>query len=110
MFVFQAHRIRFEFHKGKAQHTYMRIDGEPWKQPLPDDDDTVVVEISHLGQVKMLAAQDCKSKSYEDPSSPPAQEVEEPDSNEEDEGEEWKKFGAADTFRIPDEVDISQLS
>lgn len=113
MIVIQAHRIRFEFHKGAADHTFMRIDGEPWKQPLPssEDDDTVVVEISHLGQVKMLATHDCKSKSWEDPTSPSAHEVEEPDSNEEEEeGEEWKKFGAADTFRIPDEIDISHLS
>ena len=107
---FQAHRIRFEFHKGSADHTFMRIDGEPWKQPLPDDDDTVMVEISHLGQVKMLATDNCKSKSCEDPTSPPAPETEEPDSNEEEEGEEWKKFGAAETFRIPDDVDISHLS
>ncbi|KAJ9686837.1 hypothetical protein PVL29_015612 [Vitis rotundifolia] len=107
----QAHRIRFEFHKGAADHTFMRIDGEPWKQPLPVDDDTVVVEISHLGQVKMLATDNCKSKSCEHPTPPPAHETEEPDSNEEEEeGEEWKKFGAAETFRIPDDVDISQLS
>ncbi|KAG6521149.1 hypothetical protein ZIOFF_018215 [Zingiber officinale] len=33
----QAHRIQFEFHKGAADHTFMRIDGEPWKQPLPAD-------------------------------------------------------------------------
>lgn len=87
----------------------MRIDGEPWKQPLPVDDDTVMVEISHLGQVKMLATHDCKSKSCEDPSSPPAHD-EEPDSNEEEEGEEWKKFGAAETLKIPDEIDISHIS
>ncbi|KAK3199245.1 hypothetical protein Dsin_022660 [Dipteronia sinensis] len=31
----QANRIRFEFRKGAADHTFMRIDGEPWKQPLP---------------------------------------------------------------------------
>ncbi|KAK6134821.1 hypothetical protein DH2020_031435 [Rehmannia glutinosa] len=108
----QAHRIRFEFHKGAADHTFMRIDGEPWKQPLPVDDETVVVEISHLGQVKMLAAHDCRSKSVLDPSSPIAHDVDERDSDNEDEsvGEEWRKFGAADTFKIPDEVDISHLS
>ena len=38
-FYMQAHRIRFEFHKGAAEHTFMRIDGEPWKQPLPKEDD-----------------------------------------------------------------------
>ncbi|KAL6554022.1 Diacylglycerol kinase 5 [Orobanche minor] len=108
----QAHRIRFEFHKGAVDHTYMRIDGEPWKQPLPINDETVVVEISHLGQVKMLASHDCRSKSVLDPSSPIALDVDEGDSDNEDEpvGEEWRKFGAADTFRIPDDVDISNLS
>ncbi|GJT59721.1 diacylglycerol kinase 5-like protein [Tanacetum coccineum] len=29
----QARGIRFEFHKGAADHTFMRMDGEPWKQP-----------------------------------------------------------------------------
>ncbi|KAL6535801.1 Diacylglycerol kinase 5 [Orobanche hederae] len=108
----QAHRIRFEFHKGAVDHTYMRIDGEPWKQPLPINDETVLVEISHLGQVKMLASHDCRSKSVLDPSSPIALDVDEGDSDNEDEpvGEEWRKFGAADTFRIPDDVDISNLS
>lgn len=90
----------------------MRIDGEPWKQPLPVDDETVEVEISHLGQVKMLATHDCRSKSFLDPSSPMAHDGDDRDSDNEDEsvGEEWRKFGAADTFRIPDEVDISHLS
>ncbi|XP_059449376.1 diacylglycerol kinase 5 [Corylus avellana] len=109
----QAHRIRFEFHKAAYDHTYMRIDGEPWKQPLPVDDDTVVVEISHLGQVNMLATHESRSKSVRDPSTHSHNNDEEEDSNEEDsaqEGEEFRKFGAADTFRIPDEVDISHLS
>lgn len=112
----QAHRIRFEFHKGAADHTFMRIDGEPWKQPLPVDDDTVVVEISHLGQVKMLATHDCRAKSVNDPSTPltpKSHDGEDYDSNEEDSvqnGEEWRKFGAAETFKIPDGVDISHLS
>ncbi|KAI4319820.1 hypothetical protein MLD38_033374 [Melastoma candidum] len=108
----QAHRIRFEFHKGAADHTHMRIDGEPWKQPLPMDDDTVVVEISHLGQVNMLATHDCRSKSVYDLSTPSHHDGDEDDSDTEPvvEGEEWRKFGAADTFKIPDEVDISRLS
>ncbi|PIN14246.1 Diacylglycerol kinase [Handroanthus impetiginosus] len=107
----QAHRIRFEFHRGAAEHTFMRIDGEPWKQPLPVDDDTVVVEISHLGQVKMLATHNCRSKSVVEPSSTP-HDVDDGDSDNEDEsvGEEWKKFGAADTFRIPEDVAMSHLS
>ncbi|XP_044466283.1 diacylglycerol kinase 5-like isoform X3 [Mangifera indica] len=114
----QAHRIRFEFHKGAADHTYMRIDGEPWKQPLPVDDDTVVVEISHLGQVNMLATHDCRSRSVHD-SSPVSHSdgdgsfgdgsfSDEDDSVED--GEERRKFGAAETFKIPDEVDITHLS
>lgn len=95
----------------------MRIDGEPWKQPLPVDDDTVVVEISHLGQVNMLASLDCKSKSMHDPTTPSNHEAEGSSqshhSDEEDgtaKGEEWRKFGAAESFKIPDEVDISHLS
>lgn len=107
----QAHRIRFEFHKGAADHTFLRLDGEPWKQPLPVDDDTVVVEISHHGQVNMLASHGCISRSIRDPSSLHHGSME--DDNEDDsvaEGEEWSKFGAAETFRIPDEVDISRLS
>ncbi|XP_030485059.2 diacylglycerol kinase 5 [Cannabis sativa] len=110
----QAHRIRFEFHKGAADHTFMRIDGEPWKQPLPVNDDTVVVEISHLGQVNMLATQDCKSRSFHDPSTPSSShgDDEDDDGNGDDSvsGEEYRKFGAADTFKIPDGVDISHLS
>lgn len=88
----------------------MRIDGEPWKQPLPADDDTVVVEISHLGQVSMLSTGDCKSKSMYDPLSP-RQEVEEDDSDEDaSPSEEFRKFGAADTFKIPYDIDPSRLS
>ncbi|XP_026442999.1 diacylglycerol kinase 5-like isoform X1 [Papaver somniferum] len=108
----QAHRIRFEFHKGVVDHTFMRIDGEPWKQPLPLDDDTILVEISHLGQVNMLATHDCRSKSVHDPSTHSGSHDdgnEEEDSSEEME-EEQRKFGAADTFRIPDEVDIAHLA
>ncbi|XP_057792463.1 diacylglycerol kinase 5-like [Salvia miltiorrhiza] len=105
----QAQRIRFEFHKGSAKETYMRVDGEPWKQPLPENDETVVIEISHLGQVKMLATHDCRAMSALDPSTPVALDVDEKDSDEEVE-EEWRKFGAADTFRIPEGVDLSHLS
>ncbi|KAL6538245.1 Diacylglycerol kinase 5 [Orobanche gracilis] len=107
----QARRIRFEFNKSGADATYMRIDGEPWKQPLPVNNETVVIEISNLGQVKMLATHDCRSKSYLDPSSPVAHD-DEKDSDNEDEsvGAEWRKFGAAETFRIPDDVDVAHLS
>ncbi|KAJ0054594.1 hypothetical protein Pint_02146 [Pistacia integerrima] len=108
-----AHRIRFEFHKGGADHTFMRIDGEPWKQPLPVDDDTVVIEISHLGQVNMLATHDCRSRSVHDHPSVSHNDSDGSFSDEDDsvkEGEERRKFGAAETFKIPDEVDISHLS
>ncbi|CAD6259446.1 unnamed protein product [Miscanthus lutarioriparius] len=110
----QAHRIRFEFHKGAAEHTFMRIDGEPWKQPLPKEDDTVVVEISNLRQVAMLAKDPCRSKSVNDPSSPSCHGHEDDESNSLEDEDEWvdgrKKFGAAATFKIPDEVDIAHLS
>ncbi|KAL6975753.1 Diacylglycerol kinase, partial [Sarracenia purpurea var. burkii] len=106
----QAHRIRFEFHKGALDHTYMRIDGEPWKQPLPVDDDTVVIEISHHGQVKVLATDNCIAKSVHDSAIPTSYDANEEDNSEEDSiGEEWQKFGAADTFNIPHEVLISHL-
>ena len=88
----------------------MRIDGEPWKQPLPSDDDTVMVEISHLGQVNILATNECRSKSMHNPLTPGAQEDEGVDSDEETLEEEFRKFGAADTFKLPEEIDISHLS
>ncbi|KAK4745339.1 hypothetical protein SAY87_011651 [Trapa incisa] len=113
----QTHRIRFEFYKVKANHTYMRIDGEPWKQPLPADDDTVVVEISHLGQVKMLATHDCISRSVNDlASTASCHTSDEGDSDEGDEEsdgpieEERRKFGAAETFKMPDGYDFARLS
>ncbi|KAG5114444.1 hypothetical protein JHK82_037713 [Glycine max] len=104
-------RIRFEFHKGAAEYTFMRIDGEPWNQPLPVDNDTVLVEISLHGQVNMLATHDSKSKSVNDPSSPHHNDVEEDDSDDEEaKADEFRKFGTADTFKIPDEVDHAHLS
>lgn len=108
----QTSRIRFEFHKGAADCTFMRIDGEPWKQPLPKDDDAVVVEISHHDQVSMLATPLCRSKSIYDPSSP-SDDREEDDSSEEEPSEDWeerRKFGAAETFKYPDGIDIAQVS
>jgi len=114
--IAQAHRVRFEFHKGAADHTFLRVDGEPWKQPLPKDDDTVVVEISHLRQVTMLANEPCRSKSVNAPSLPSLahdSHGDDKDAAEEDE-DEWedgrRKFGAADTFKLPDEIDIAHLS
>ncbi|XVF04070.1 hypothetical protein REPUB_Repub05bG0049500 [Reevesia pubescens] len=110
----QAKAVRFELKKGAADHTFMRIDGEPWKQPLPADDDTVVVEISHFGQVTMLATPFCRSKSVYDSTSPISRYEDDNDSTDEgDSPEAWevkRKFGAADTFKFPDEFDITQLS
>lgn len=109
----QAKRIRFEFRKGAADHTFMRIDGEPWKQPLPVDDDTVVVEISHFGQVSMLATPNCQSKSTYDPSSPVSHHDEDEEDSTEESMEDWeerRKFGAAATFKFPNEFDIAHLS
>ncbi|XP_060178892.1 diacylglycerol kinase 5-like [Lycium barbarum] len=110
--IAQAHGIRFEFHKGAADHTFMRIDGEPWKQPLPVDDDTVVIEISHLGQVKMLATHGCISKGVDDPSSHGNHDADADDDSDEEDSvrDEQRKYGAADTFKIPVDIDISRLS
>lgn len=90
----------------------MRIDGEPWKQPLPVDDETVMVEISHLRQVNILARHGCRSKSVYNPESPSSQGNEEEDWDDEETHElaEYRKFGAADTFKLPEEIDISHLS
>ncbi|CAK9175551.1 unnamed protein product [Ilex paraguariensis] len=109
----QAKGIRFEFCKGAADHTFMRIDGEPWKQPLPEDDDTVVIEISQFSQVSMLANLTCRSKSVHAPLSPWIHEDDEYESKEEEsveDREETRKLGAADTFRLPAEFDIAKLS
>ncbi|KAF1882650.1 hypothetical protein Lal_00002830 [Lupinus albus] len=94
----QAKRIRFEFHKVATDHTFMRIDGEPWKQPLPIDDDTVEVEISHHGQVNMLATHDCKSKSVYNPSSLHLVDAEDDSDDEDSISDEFRKFGAANTY------------
>ncbi|KMZ63329.1 Diacylglycerol kinase [Zostera marina] len=104
--IAQAHRILFEFHKGAAKDTYMRMDGEPWKQPLPENDDaTVAVEISHHGQVKMLTTSRCISRSKNDvnePSTPMMPTTPMTD----DTDEERRKFGAAETFKLLDDADI----
>ncbi|XP_004509972.1 diacylglycerol kinase 1-like isoform X2 [Cicer arietinum] len=106
----QASKIRFEFHKGATDCTFMRIDGEPWKQPLPQDDDAVVVEISHHGQVSMLATPLCRSKSMHDPSSNSTDHEDDSSDDEDDSSEERRKFGAAETFKYPEGVDLSRLS
>lgn len=94
----------------------MRLDGEPWKQPLPVDDDTVVVEISHFGQVSVLATTLCRSKSVYDPASPdsPASSRDEEDDSNDDidseDMEERRKFGASNTFKLPEDIYLAQLS
>ncbi|GKE12981.1 diacylglycerol kinase 5-like protein, partial [Tanacetum coccineum] len=66
----QARGIRFEFHKGATDHTFMRMDAEPWKQQLPEKDDTVAVVISRFGQVNMLATGTYPFKSVTDSLTP----------------------------------------
>lgn len=58
----QAHKVKVEFHKGGVDHTYMRVDGEPWLQNLPPDDKPTVMEITHKGQAVALAYGKCVSK------------------------------------------------
>ncbi|XP_076901473.1 diacylglycerol kinase 5-like [Bidens hawaiensis] len=112
----QTQRVKFEFHKGAADCTYMRMDGEPWKQPLPTDDDSdTTVEISHHGRVKMLATQNCISKSVKYASSTHSHDQPDDGDDSDDEhgtpsGEEWRKFGAAETFKMLEDVDISRIS
>uniref|UniRef100_A0ACD5W219 Uncharacterized protein n=1 Tax=Avena sativa TaxID=4498 RepID=A0ACD5W219_AVESA len=102
----QAHGVRFKFHRGAADHAYMRLDGEPWKQPLPQDDGKVVVEISHAGQVKMLATKDCIAKGIHE--SPAMSTVHTDSSSSEDSDddftEERRNFGAALSFRYMSDV------
>nr|ADE77296.1 unknown [Picea sitchensis] len=84
----------------------MRMDGEPWKQPLPTNDDTVIVEISHLGQVKMLAIDKCIAKGVQDGDNSPSpsfadiNDQEDEADEDEEEAEAKRKFGAANTFKI----------
>lgn len=80
----------------------MRMDGEPWKQPLPVDDNPVVVEISHLGQVSVLATPDCRCKSITESSSLVRHLEMEEDGSDTEDSDMPRKFGAADTFRMPD--------
>ncbi|KAM0043780.1 putative diacylglycerol kinase (ATP) [Helianthus debilis subsp. tardiflorus] len=106
----QARGIRFEFHKGATDHTFMRMDGEPWKQPLPKENDTVTIEISCFGQVKILATGNYPSKSVNDPSTPRTPNDNEHDSDDEEVFEDRGKFGAASSFKLPEDFHISQVS
>lgn len=51
----QAHRIRFEI--SDVNHTYMRMDGEPWIQPLPEKGSLTIIEISHGGHGLVLTTE-----------------------------------------------------
>ncbi|KAK2971763.1 hypothetical protein RJ640_002052, partial [Escallonia rubra] len=110
--LIEARKVRFEFKKDAVDHTYMRIDGEPWKQPLPMDDDSVVIEISHSGRVSMLANPPCPSKSIKAPPSSYGPDEDEDDSNAdlEDNSEGRSKLDAAETLRSPEGFDLSRLS
>ncbi|KAI3673755.1 hypothetical protein L6452_39885 [Arctium lappa] len=109
----QARGIRFEFQKSAADHTFMRMDGEPWKQPLPTKDDTVMIEISSFGQVNMLATGVYPAKSVNDPLTPRTLKGSEGDSDDEPEvvvSEERKKFGATSSLDLPKDFNLSQVS
>eukprot|EP00250_Pteridium_aquilinum_P026292 c32799_g1_i1 orf=222-1805(-) len=118
--IAQAHKVRIEFHKGFADKTYLRMDGEPWCQPLPVDDSSTVVEITHLGQAVMLTTDNCiaeclpheagKVDSSLSVLCSPSMKIDEWDSAEvvdsdsgsssSEESEVRRKFGAADTFKV----------
>ncbi|KAJ0539797.1 putative diacylglycerol kinase (ATP) [Helianthus annuus] len=88
----------------------MRMDGEPWKQPLPKENDTVTIEISCFGQVKILATGNYPSKSVNDPSTPRTPNDNEHDSDDEEVFEDRGKFGAASSFKLPEDFHLSQVS
>ncbi|RZS17670.1 hypothetical protein BHM03_00049843 [Ensete ventricosum] len=66
-----------------------------------------------LIEVNMLATRNCISKSINDPSTPSAA-SHHGDEDSEDSEDEWeggrKKFGAAETFKLPEDLDIAHLS
>lgn len=85
----------------------MRLDGEPWNQPLPKDDGKVLVEISHAGQVKMLATKNCIAKGIHEALSmstvhPESSSSSDDTDDDDDFAEERKNFGAALSFRYMD--------
>lgn len=104
LILIQAKRVEFKFHKGAINHAYMRIDGEPWKQPLPVEDDEVVIKISHSGRVNMLANLPCRATSVHDPSSTHSYGNKDYVYKEDESAEEYeevvRKFGAASTFKF----------
>lgn len=90
----QAHRVRVEFHSGAAKEAYMRMDGEPWLQPLPESSKPTVLEITQLGQSVVLVTDSATAKST---SATPSS-VSSSESSDDDSGVR-RKFGAASTFR-----------
>lgn len=77
---------------------------------MPQEDDKVVIEISHLGQVRMLANGNCKAKSIHDVPAPHNNVNEESSSGEDSDHSymEERKFGAAETFRYSDDADATR--
>lgn len=68
--------MRVEFHSGAANETYLRMDGEPWLQPLPSTEKHTVLEITQLGQSLVLTTKDCLAKSdSKAPAVAPSQEI-----------------------------------
>ncbi|KAJ7558436.1 hypothetical protein O6H91_04G039100 [Diphasiastrum complanatum] len=59
----QAHKLRIVFNNGASDSMYMRVDGEPWIQPLPRSDEPTVVEILHRGKALVLATANRLAKS-----------------------------------------------
>ncbi|XP_024522876.1 diacylglycerol kinase 6 [Selaginella moellendorffii] len=111
----QANRVKIVFQAGStSSHTYMRMDGEPWKQPLPESHhgNPTEIEISHHGQAVMLAKEGCIAEAkdeYQHVISFTRHGVEhglrhkpvapQDDSSGSDDDETKRKFGAASTFR-----------
>lgn len=123
----QAHKVRIKFHEG-SEKVFMRMDGEPWLQPLPKDDSKTVIEITCLGQAVMLTTEHCIAhcvpheagkveeilheipRPFLGPSDTEKLEEEknvdtdsDQDISDPEESELRRKFGAADTFRKTDE-------
>lgn len=72
----------------------MRMDGEPWLQPLPESSKPTVLEITQLGQSVVLVTDSATAKST---SATPSS-VSSSESSDDDSGVR-RKFGAASTFR-----------
>ncbi|KAH7298432.1 hypothetical protein KP509_25G043000 [Ceratopteris richardii] len=117
----QAHKVRMTFHKGSAKEAYMRMDGEPWLQPLPEDGSETKIVITRLRQAVMLTTGNCiaASASHEpgnvmesgqgslcnifgESTSPDHLEPIDSDSGDSssEDSEARRKFGAADTFKV----------